>query len=112
MILVIYVNTTGKNYWAGYFHERDWDNQKYKDEIDKAARKTFSNAKLRRINPITITEVRDVQPGDGQTKQAGKAKGYALQRRRPLAERQKLIRSVAETYQPRDTGIQDKTFGG
>ena len=102
MILAIYVNTDGTHSWMGFFHDRDWDNPKYREEVDRAAKKTFQNLKLKKIQPITITEVRDVEPRTGQMKQASTKTGNALQRGRTLGKREELIRTVADAYKPRD----------
>lgn len=102
MILAIYVNTDGSHTWMGFFHELDWDNPKYRKEVDDAAKKTFQNLKLKKIQPITVTEVRDVQPRNGQTKQVPAKEGHALQQGRSLDEREALIRTVSDAYQPRN----------
>lgn len=100
MILTIYVNSNGTHSWAGFFHDIDWKNKEYRKEVDDAVLKTFRKLKLKNIHPVTITEVTDVEPRTGQTKQIGKAQSNALQPRPKgrLAERKALIQSVADAY--------------
>lgn len=110
MKLIIAVNTLGTSTWMGYFHDRDWDVKEYRDEVYKAIKETFRF--IKKIDPITITEIDDVRPEKGQTKQVPEKAGYALKRKSRgaqdgLAERKSLIQSVSDAYQPGDKGVQE-----
>lgn len=104
MILIIAVNSNGTHSWVGFFHDRDWDNQTYKDEVFGAIEKTFRKLRIKNRHPITITEISNVEPRTGQTKQIGKAEGHALQRSRQggLGKREALIQAVTNAYRSRN----------
>lgn len=107
MKLIVAVNTLGTSTWMGYFHDRDWAVQKYQDEVCDAIKQTFRF--IKEIEPITITEIDDVRPQKGQTKQVPEKAGYALKRghEEGLAEREELIRTVGNAYKPGDKRVQE-----
>lgn len=95
----------------GYFHDRDWAVQKYQDEVCDAIKQTFRF--IREIEPITITEIDDVRPQKGQTKQIPQKTSLKVdesweQHQASLAiRREDAVRAVSDAYKPGDKGVQE-----